>query len=89
MRVLLFAAPIVAGILLSNNVIAEPNQLARPATMVPTGIAPIGHVQPEARSFSPNSSANEVEQERLSRADARQQQRDEALDSKLSICRGC
>jgi hypothetical protein len=89
MRVLLFTALIVASTLLSHNVTAEPNQLTGPSTMVPTGGAPIGHVQPEARSFSPNSPANEAEQESLSKADARQQQRDEALDRKLSICRGC
>ena len=89
MRVLLFAAPIVAGIFFSSSVTAEPNQLMQPATTVPTGGTPIGHVQPQAKDFSPNSPANDAEQQRLSRADARQEKLDEALDQKLTICRGC
>jgi hypothetical protein len=49
--------------------------------------APVGHVQPTTKAFSPNSTDNEVEQRRLSAFDAQQHQLDEMLDEKLNICR--
>ena len=87
MRALLFATPILASVLFSASVTAQAQQPAGLPTTVPT--APIGHLQPRAQDFSQNSPSSEAEQERLARSDAIQQQLDEALDKKLSICRGC
>jgi hypothetical protein len=49
--------------------------------------APVGHVQPTTKRFSPNSTDNKIEQRRLSAFDAQQRQLDEMLDQKLNICR--
>jgi hypothetical protein len=49
--------------------------------------APVGHFQPTTRNFAPESTANAIEQQRLSTFDAKQQKLDEMLDKKLSICR--
>lgn len=55
-----------------------------PATVPP---APVGHMQPTTRNFVPESTANAIEQQRLSTFDANQQKLDEMLDQKLNICR--
>lgn len=51
------------------------------------GNAPIGHLQPRARRFSPDSLSDRIEQQRESRFDAKQRKLDEELDRKLNICR--
>ena len=51
------------------------------------GDAPVGHLQPHDRSFSPASAANQIEQERMSKFNAEQRKLDEELDKKLNICR--
>jgi hypothetical protein len=51
--------------------------------------APIGHAQPHANDFAPDSAADEAAQDRLSAADAEQRKQDQMLDKQLNICRGC
>jgi len=51
------------------------------------GNAPIGHLQPHARNFSPGSAAEQTEQDRMSNFDAEQHKMDEELDKSLNICR--
>ena len=54
------------------------------------GNAPIGHLQPHARQFSPSSPADQAEQQQQQAIyDAQQQKLDERLDKQLNICRGC
>jgi hypothetical protein len=84
MRICL-ATSILASVLISSSVIAEANPLGSAA--VPAVAAPIVQVQPRAEDFNPHSAANQAEQGRLSRFDAKQEKRDEVLDKKLSICR--
>jgi hypothetical protein len=65
------------------------NALAQDAGIIPPTVppAPIGHAQPTTHNFVPNSTANAIEQYRLSTFDAEQQRLDEMLDKKLNICR--
>jgi hypothetical protein len=77
--VLAFASAIVSG-----NALAQDAGTVIPPTVSP---APVGHAQPTKRSFTPNSTADENEQRRLSAFDAQQRQLDEMLDKKLNICR--
>jgi hypothetical protein len=84
MRVLLVTS-ILATTLFSQSMIAEADPL-RSAT-APLARARIVHVQPRGEDFIPNSRANEAEQEKLSKFDAKQEKLDEALDKKLNICR--
>ena len=60
-------------------------QLTLPSGNIPP--APVGHLQPTTRSFTPDSTANAIEQQRLSTFDAKQQKLDDMLDKKLNICR--
>jgi hypothetical protein len=83
MRAVLLATPILAGILISNGLVAQAEPLAESAS----GGAPAVHVQPRAEDFYPHSPASEAEQRRLSAFDAEQKKLDEALDKKLNICR--
>jgi hypothetical protein len=53
------------------------------------GAAPIGHLQPRAQQFTPQSPAEQAEQQQMSTFDAQQQKEDEELDKRLNICRGC
>jgi hypothetical protein len=82
MRSLLPAALIVAAILIPGGVAANAAQLG--PHVLP---APVGHFQPRAQDFTPDSGANQVEQNRLSAFDAEQKKLDEQLDKKLDICR--
>jgi hypothetical protein len=75
---------IVAGTIVSSSVIASADQLTVSPNLPP---APIGHAQPRVEDYSPDSQANQTEQDRLSTFDAQQQKLDEMLDKKLSICR--
>ena len=86
MRALVLVTPILASVLISNSVTAEAGQRAGSASSPAAG-APIVHVQPRADDFSPNSSANKVEQKRLSTFDAKQEKLDDALDKSLNIYR--
>jgi hypothetical protein len=51
------------------------------------GNAPIGHLQPRSGSVAPNSAAEQIEQEKMSRFNAEQRKLDEELDKRLNICR--
>jgi hypothetical protein len=82
MRLLIPALLIAAGTIISVNSSAQP--MMGSANLLP---APIGHLQPRAEDFAPNSRANQAVQHRLSTFDAEQQKFDEMLDSKLNICR--
>jgi hypothetical protein len=53
------------------------------------GSAPIGHLQPRAQQLTPQSPAEQAEQQQMSTFDARQRKEDAELDKKLNICRGC
>jgi hypothetical protein len=73
-----------ASAIVSSNAFAQDAGTVIPPTVPP---APVGHAQPTAGSFTPNSTANEIEQRRLSAFDAQQHKFDEMLDKKLNICR--
>jgi hypothetical protein len=82
MRYRLSAALIIVGILISSSFTASAGPLG--PNVLP---APVGHFQPRAQDFAPGSTANRVEQNRLSTFDAEQKKLDEQLDKKLDICR--
>jgi hypothetical protein len=84
MRICLVTS-ILASVLISSSIIAKADPLESATT--PAVAAPIVQVQPRAKDFNPHSAANQAEQRRLSKFDAKQEKRDEALDKKLSICR--
>jgi hypothetical protein len=76
-------------ILTLTSAILSTNALAQDAGIIPPTVppAPVGHLQPTTRNFAPDSTANAVEQQRLSTFDAEQHRLDEMLDKKLNICR--
>jgi hypothetical protein len=74
---------VAAAVLFSAYATAA--QLDQPGASIPQ--APIGHLQPRAPHFSPRSSAEQVEQDRMSVFDAEQNKLDQELDRKLNICR--
>jgi hypothetical protein len=80
----LLATMMVAAAMFAS-VDATAAQLGQPATPIPQ--APIGHLQPRAPHFSPRSSAEQVEQDRMSIFDAEQNKLDQELGGKLKICR--
>jgi hypothetical protein len=86
MRAPLFTIAVLGSALVSGNAVGNAAPIGSPGTTV-YGNAPIGHLQPRAQQFSPNSPAVETEQQRMSRFDARQQKQDEELDKSLNICR--
>lgn len=51
------------------------------------GNAPIGHLQPRAPKFLPDSAAEQAEQKHESDFDALEEKQDMELDKKLNICR--
>jgi hypothetical protein len=83
MRKLLVMLVFASAVALSNASAREAGTMI-PPTVLP---APVGHAQPTERNFTPNSSADEIEQRRLSAFDAQQRRLDEMLDKKLNICR--
>jgi hypothetical protein len=85
MRATLFAITILGGALVLGGAAGNAEPLAGSTATVPP--APIGHLQPRTQQFSPGSSANQAEQQRMSTFDAEQQKRDEQLNKKLNICR--
>jgi len=70
-------------------VISSPVGYARPLVnaAAPVPQAPIGHLQPRARQFSPGSAPEKIEQQKMSTFDAEQRKLDEQLDKNLNICR--
>ncbi len=87
MRKILLIATIAGGALLSGSAVCN----ADPANtgMTVYGNAPIGPLQPRAQQFTPNSPAEQAEQQQQAVQDAQQQKFDEQLDKQLNICRGC
>jgi hypothetical protein len=51
------------------------------------GDAPVGHLQPRASEFSPDSAAEKAVQKRESDFDSKEKQLDMELDKTLNICR--
>jgi len=84
---LLLAATVIAAAALASvdTAAAQNGQLG--GSSIPQ--APIGHLQPRASHFAPRSSAEQVEQDRMSAFDAEQQKLDQELDRRLNICRHC
>jgi hypothetical protein len=85
MRSILLALTLGSTLVSSNAAIGAQSTTA--ATM--PGRAPIGHLQPRARQFAPESTAEQAQQGEMSNFDAEQQKLDEQLDKHLNICRGC
>jgi hypothetical protein len=77
---------IVASAVISSGGVASADQLTAAPNVMP---APIGHAQPHANGFAPDSAGDKAEQDRLSAADAEQRKQDQMLDEQLNICRGC
>jgi hypothetical protein len=73
----------------ASTVVLSDASAREAGTMIPSSVlpAPVGHAQPTERNFTANSSADEIEQHRLSAFDAQQRKLDEMLDKKLNICR--
>lgn len=86
MRTLILAASILAGtlVLCTGAGAQTGRQLIGPGPN-----APVGHFQPRGQNFVPGSTANESEQQKLSRFDQEQRKWDESLDKRLNICRRC
>ena len=79
MYALIVATGIAAAtVLASADASAAP--IGQPTASTPP--APIGHLQPRARPFSPDSGAEQVEQERMSTFNAEQHKLDMELDRK-------
>jgi hypothetical protein len=81
----IFLALTLGSALVISNAAVRAQSMAAPT--VPR--APIGHLQPRAQPFIPQSAAEQAEQEKMSSFDAEQQKMDEELDKRLNICRGC
>jgi hypothetical protein len=86
MRSTLLAAAVLGSALVLGNADGNAQSLGGSATTVPGG-APIGHLQPRAQQFSPQSPAEQTAQQQQSRFDAEQQKLDKQLDKSLNICR--
>ena len=79
----LAAAVLLSATAATSQVLADP--------LIDTGRtvldnAPIVQVQPRAPQFLPGSSADQAEQRRESKFDAKQRKLDEAFDNNLNIC---
>jgi hypothetical protein len=88
MRKILPMMAILGGALVLGNVAGNAAPMTGSGNTV-YGSAPVGHLQPRARQFTPQSSAEQVEQQQMSTFDAQQQKEDQELDQRLNICRGC
>ena len=86
MRSTLLIIALGSTLAVSGSAAVNAQPVADSATTVPTS-APIGHLQPRAQQFSPRSSAEQSEQQKMSGFDAQQQKLDEELDKRLNICR--
>ena len=87
MRKTLLIATILGGALVSGSAVGNADPMNAGLTVY--GNAPIGHLQPRAQQFTPNSSADRAEQQQQAAQDTQQQKLDEQLDRQLNICRGC
>ena len=88
MRSTLLATAFFVSTLILGNTTGNADPL--PGTTITTvPQAPIGHLQPRAQQFTPNSSAVQAEQQQQAIQDAQEQKLDEQLDKQLNICRGC
>jgi hypothetical protein len=85
MRSTLLTTAVLGGALVLGNAVGNAEPLADSTTTVQE--APIGHLQPRAQQFSPDSNAEQTEQQRQSIYDAEQQKLDKQLDKSLNICR--
>jgi hypothetical protein len=79
---------VLGGALVVGNVAGHAAPITGSTNTV-YGSAPIGHLQPRAQPFTPQSSAEQVEQQQMSTFDVQQLREDEELDKRLNICRGC
>jgi hypothetical protein len=87
MRKILPMMAILGGVLVLGNVAGHAAPITGSDTVY--GSAPIGHLQPRARQFTPQSPAEQAEQQQMSTLDIQQRKEDEELDKRLNICRGC
>jgi hypothetical protein len=87
MRKTLLIATILGGALVSGSAVGNADPMSSGLTVY--GNAPIGHLQPRAQQFTPNSPADQAQQQMLADQDAQQKKLDEQLDRQLNICRGC
>jgi hypothetical protein len=85
MRLILLMISLASALAASGSAAVNAQSIAKSASGVPS--APIGHLQPRAQQFSPQSAANQAEQQQMSAFDARQQRLDVELDKRLNICR--
>ena len=83
-----FRLPAMTAVL-CTVIISSPIAYARPLGSAAMSIpqAPIGHLQPRARQFAPDSASEQSEQQKMSDFDAEQRKLDEQLDKSLNICR--
>jgi hypothetical protein len=88
MRKTLSMIAILGGALVLGNAVGNAASISGSGSTVDGG-APIGHLQPRAQPFTPQSPAEQAEQQQMSTFDAWQQKQDEKLDKRLNICRGC
>ena len=88
MRKILPMMAILGGALVLGNIAGHAAPITGADNTV-YGSAPIGHLQPRAKQFTPQSPAEQAEQQQMSTFDAQQQKQDEELDRRLNICRGC
>jgi hypothetical protein len=87
MRKTLLIATILGGALVSGSAVGNADPVSSGLTVY--GNAPIGHLQPRAQQFMPNSPVDQAQQQMLADQDAQQKKLDEQLDKQLNICRGC
>jgi hypothetical protein len=87
MRKTLLIATILGGALVSGSAVGNADPMSSGLTVY--GNAPIGHLQPRAQQFTPNSPVDQAQQQMLADQDAQQKKLDEQLDKQLNICRGC
>jgi hypothetical protein len=79
MRSMLLALTLGSTLVASSAAIGAQSMTA---TTMPSG-APIGHLQPRAQQFAPDSTAEQAQQEEMSNFDAQQHKLDEELDKHL------
>jgi hypothetical protein len=88
MRKIIPLMAVLGGALVLGSVVGNAAPMTDNGNTV-YGAAPIGHLQPRAQRFTPQSPAEQAEQQQLSTYDAQQRKEDEELDKRLNICRGC
>jgi hypothetical protein len=87
MRSIVLAVTLGTMLVAFGSAAVRAQALVGSTSTVPSG--PIGHLQPRAQQLAPGSTAEQVEQDKMSIFDAEQQKEDEELDKRLNICRGC